>query len=153
MREALASAINAFMTVSPMISIAGLGDLTDEQLNIRFQQGKTKERVIIPIGDVLKSALDSCRPEKAEGTILRNSRGAPWTGDGFRTSWGRATTRAGLDDADLRSLIDPTSNSIATGKLLRRQTLHVRMASDAPTLDQPAHVPPGHARTSMICWL
>lgn len=70
--------------------------------HIRFQQGKTKERVIIPIGDVLKDALDSCRPEKAEGTILRNSRGDPWTGDGFRSSWAKATTRAGLDDADLR---------------------------------------------------
>lgn len=70
--------------------------------HIRFQQGKTKARVIIPIGDVLKSALDSCRPEKADGTILRNSRGVSWTGDGFRTSWGKATTRAGLDDADLR---------------------------------------------------
>lgn len=70
--------------------------------HIRFQQGKTKERVIIPIGDVLKAALDSCRPEKPEGTILRNSRGAAWTGDGFRSSWAKATTRAGLDDADLR---------------------------------------------------
>lgn len=70
--------------------------------HIRFQQGKTKQRVIIPVGDVLKSTLDSCRPEKADGTILRNSRGAAWTGDGFRTSWGKATTRAGLDDADLR---------------------------------------------------
>jgi integrase len=70
--------------------------------HIRFQQGKTKQRVIIPVGDVLKSTLDSCRPEKADGTILRNSRGDPWTGDGFRTSWGKATSRAGLDDADLR---------------------------------------------------
>jgi integrase len=70
--------------------------------HIRFQQGKTKARVIIPVGSVLKEALDARRPEKADGTILRNSYGKPWTSDGLRSSWGMATTKADLDDADLR---------------------------------------------------
>jgi integrase len=70
--------------------------------HIRIRQGKTKARVVIPVGATLKLALDARRPKKAGGVILRNTRGDPWTGDGFRTSWGKASTRAGLDDADLR---------------------------------------------------
>lgn len=69
---------------------------------IRLRQGKTKARVIIPVGSVLKAALDARRPEKPEGAILRNSRGAAWTGDGFRASWGKAVDKAELGDLDLR---------------------------------------------------
>lgn len=67
--------------------------------HIRIRQGKTKARVVIPVGAILKAELDARR---GEGTVLKNTRGEAWTGDGFRTSWGKASTRAGLDDADLR---------------------------------------------------
>jgi integrase len=69
--------------------------------HIRLRQGKRKARVLIPIGGPLKAALDARRPEKAEGPILRNTFGEPWTGDGFRASWGKAFDRAKLGDADL----------------------------------------------------
>lgn len=69
--------------------------------HIRLKQGKTKARVTIPVKGILKQALDARRPEKADGQILRNTRGEPWTEDGFRTSWGKACTRAGIDDAGL----------------------------------------------------
>jgi integrase len=69
--------------------------------HIRLRQGKRKKRVLIPIGGPLKTALDARRPEKAEGPILRNTFGEPWTSDGFRASWGKAFDRAKLGDADL----------------------------------------------------
>ncbi|WP_456679630.1 MULTISPECIES: hypothetical protein [unclassified Bradyrhizobium] len=45
--------------------------------------------------------LDARRPEKAEGTIQRNTFGEAWTSDGFRTAWGKAFDRAKLADADM----------------------------------------------------
>ncbi len=69
--------------------------------HIRLRQGKTRSRVVIPVGAPLKAALDARRPEKPEGAILRNTFGDPWTSDGFRTSWGKAFERAGLGDVDL----------------------------------------------------
>jgi integrase len=70
------------------------------KIRLRQRKGK-KKRVAIPIGAPLKAALDGWRPEKAEGPILRNTFGKPWTADGFKTSWGKAFDRAGLGDEDL----------------------------------------------------
>ena len=65
------------------------------------RHGKKKKRIVIPVGAPLKTALDARRPEKPEGTILRNTFGKAWTGDGFRSSWSTAFDRAKLGDADL----------------------------------------------------
>ncbi|WP_245311305.1 tyrosine-type recombinase/integrase [Bradyrhizobium pachyrhizi] len=64
--------------------------------HIRLRQGKRNARVAIPVGlcPALKAELDARRPAKPEGAILRNTRGEKWTGDGFRTSWGKAWDRA-----------------------------------------------------------
>ena len=77
--------------------------------HIRLQLGKRKKgkprnRVVIPVGMPLKLALDARRPEKAEGPILRNTFGEPWTSDGFRTSWGKAFDRAKLDNLHFHDL-------------------------------------------------
>src|SRR5450759_71204 len=59
--------------------------------HIRLRQGKTGKRVTIPVGAPLKAALDAAKAaRKATTTILANTRGEPWTHDGFRTSWGKA---------------------------------------------------------------
>jgi len=65
------------------------------------RHGKKKKRIVIPVGAPLKTVLDARRPEKAEGPILRNTFGEPWTSDGFRASWGKAFDRAKLGDSDL----------------------------------------------------
>jgi integrase len=57
--------------------------------HIRLQQGKRrkgepKKRVVIPVGPALKAALDARRSEGADGPILLNTFGDPWTSDGFR---------------------------------------------------------------------
>jgi integrase len=69
--------------------------------HIRLRQGKTKKRVVIPVGTPLKSALDARKPTKADGAILLNTFGKQWTGDGFRASWGKACDKAKLSDAGL----------------------------------------------------
>jgi hypothetical protein len=72
---------------------------------IRLKQGKGKKRVVIPVGAPLKTALDSRRPEKAEGAILRNTFGEPWTSDGFRT---RGTRRSGVPVSATRTCTSMT---------------------------------------------
>ncbi len=70
-----------------------------DDTHIRLRQGKTGKRVTIPVGVPLKAALDAAKAaRKATTTILANTRGKPWTEDGFRTSWGKAFHKAGLVD-------------------------------------------------------
>jgi integrase len=61
---------------------------------LRVRQGKTGARVAVPIASAVRTMLDAM-PKKAI-TILTNTRGKPWTSDGFRTSWGKACTLAGI---------------------------------------------------------
>jgi integrase len=66
---------------------------------IRLRQGKTGKRVTITVGAPLKTALDAAvAAGRQTTTILSNTRGKPWTEDGFRTSWGKAFDRSGLSD-------------------------------------------------------
>jgi integrase len=76
---------------------------------IRLRQTKARggkgKRVTIPVGDPLKSALDVALKEKRSAvTILTNSRGLPWTEDGFRTSWGKAFDKTNLEDLHFHDL-------------------------------------------------
>lgn len=61
---------------------------------IRLRQGKTGARVEIPVGAPLKVVLDAT--PRTSPVILLNSEGRPWTGDGFRSSWGKACRAAGV---------------------------------------------------------
>jgi len=63
---------------------------------IRLRQRKTGVRVTIPVGSPLKLALDEAAQTRRSPVILLNSRGVPWTSDGFRTSWGKACAAAGI---------------------------------------------------------
>jgi integrase len=71
--------------------------------HIRLRQSKGRKRVTIPVGTPLKLALDAAKAELKSSdakaiTMLVNSRGKPWTEDGFRASWGTAFSKAGLTD-------------------------------------------------------
>ncbi|MDV2987415.1 UNVERIFIED_CONTAM: site-specific integrase [Methylobacteriaceae bacterium AG10] len=61
---------------------------------IRLVQGKTGARVVVPVGAPLKARLDVA--PRLSPVILLNSEGRPWTGDGFRSSWGKACRAAGI---------------------------------------------------------
>lgn len=64
---------------------------------IRLRQSKTGTRVTIPVGAPLRAALDAERAKKRGAVILLNSEGDPWTADGFRSSWGKACDKAGIE--------------------------------------------------------
>lgn len=64
---------------------------------LRVRQGKTKARVAVPIATPIRTMLDEMRTRMGNSlTILTNTRGKPWTGDGFRTSWAKACKKAGI---------------------------------------------------------
>ncbi|WP_346772368.1 tyrosine-type recombinase/integrase [Chelativorans sp. AA-79] len=76
---------------------------------LRVRQGKTGARVTVPVGEPLRVLLNAAMAERAKknpkvvdmrgkdaSTILVNTRGRPWTEDGFRASWSAAYKKAGL---------------------------------------------------------
>ena len=66
-------------------------------IHLRLRQSKGKKRVTIPVGLPLKAALDSTKGAgRLATTILTNTRGRPWTEDGFRASWRKTFERSGL---------------------------------------------------------
>ncbi|WP_230531129.1 tyrosine-type recombinase/integrase [Microvirga roseola] len=69
---------------------------------IRLRQGKTGKRVTIPVGEPLKKALDAERRRGA--LILLNSDGDRWTEDGFRSSWGKACKKTGVEEVTFHDL-------------------------------------------------
>jgi integrase len=116
-----------------------------------IRRGARPVRVVIPVGAPLKAALDAM-PKKSP-IILLNSDHRPWTPDGFRASWGKACSKAGVTGVtfnDLRgtavtrlALIGCTEAQIAsiTGHTLR----DVRSILDAHYL----HRDPELARTAI----
>ncbi|MFG1331234.1 tyrosine-type recombinase/integrase [Xanthobacter autotrophicus] len=72
---------------------------------ISLRQAKTRARVVVPTGAPLRRMLDAMKERRGPAiTILTNSRGEPWTQDGFRTSWGKAAAKAGLGDLHFHDL-------------------------------------------------
>jgi integrase len=70
--------------------------------HIRFQQSKTGRRMVMPAGAPLKALLD--QSERRGPLILTNTMGRPWTADGFRSSWGKFSDRAGIIDLTFHDL-------------------------------------------------
>jgi integrase len=62
---------------------------------ISIVASKNRQRVDIPIYAELRELLDSI-PKKAT-TMLTNSRGRPWSANGWSTAWNRAKSAAGID--------------------------------------------------------
>lgn len=89
---------------------------------IRLRQSKTGARVAIPVGAPLKAALDATK--RRSPIMLVNKDGKPWTPDGFRVSWRKACTKAGVTGVtfnDLRgtavtrlALVEATEAEIVT---------------------------------------
>jgi integrase len=69
---------------------------------IRLRQSKGGRRVAMPAGAPLRTLLDAT--SRRGPVILTNTLGRPWTSDGFRTSWGKACERAGIDGLTFHDL-------------------------------------------------
>jgi integrase len=70
---------------------------------ITLKQHKTGRRVAIPVLSADLRAVLNVMP-RVSPMMLTNSRGTPWTSDGFRTSWGKAAKQAGIVDLTFHDL-------------------------------------------------
>jgi len=69
---------------------------------ISLRQSKTGAWVSVPCTTELRTALETA-PRRST-LILTNSRGKPWTSDGFRTSWHKASRAAGIEGLTFNDL-------------------------------------------------
>lgn len=79
--------------------------------HLKFPQSKSDGaiKVRVMLNDELRSILDEMKAEREESKIVTarictNSRGRPWTPDGFKTSWGKLTTKAGITGVTFHDL-------------------------------------------------
>lgn len=71
-------------------------------IRLKLRQGKTGSYVQVLVSGELREIMDAL-PRSAV-TILTNSRGKPWTSDGFKTSWGKAVKQAGISGKTFHDL-------------------------------------------------
>jgi integrase len=72
---------------------------------LRLKQSKGRARVPVPLGGICRDMLEAMKAERKQAvTILTNSKGKPWTSDGFRTSWDKAVRKAGITDLHFHDL-------------------------------------------------
>jgi hypothetical protein len=64
--------------------------------HLRLRQSKTGRFVVVPVASPLKSVLDGA--DRVSTQVLTNTRGCPWTCDGFRTSWAKTCMKVMLPD-------------------------------------------------------
>ena len=60
----------------------------------RLTRGKTGQAIVVRAGEPLRELLSGTKPSGPR--ILTNTRGTPWTSDGFRASWRKLCKRAGV---------------------------------------------------------
>ncbi|MEM7619517.1 MAG: tyrosine-type recombinase/integrase [Pseudomonadota bacterium] len=73
-----------------------------DDFGLSVTQSKTGRKVYVPCTKTLKTTLDNL--PKQTVTILSNSRKKPWTTDGLRTSWHKASKKAGIKDLTFHDL-------------------------------------------------
>jgi integrase len=69
---------------------------------ITLTQSKTGARVVVKAGGPLRDMLDAMPRECP--VILTSTDKMPWTGDGFRSSWGRGVARLGIEGVTFHDL-------------------------------------------------
>jgi integrase len=99
-------------------------------------RGKTKEEVAIPIGPTLQAALDAA-PAHDAVTILANSKGKPWTYNGFSTVWHRF--KKGLEkDGLIEAGLTPKGLRHTVATTLREAGIEERQIADLLGQKTPA---------------
>ena len=68
--------------------------IKEHHIEVWTQKSGRRTLVEIPLYDELRAFL--FRSNRREGHVLLNSRGKPWTGDGFGTAWRKARLASGI---------------------------------------------------------
>jgi integrase len=79
---------------------------------IRLRQAKGGRPIVVPVGAPLKAGLDAAA--KRSPIILTTKDGKPWTPDGFRASWAKASKRAGIVGLTFHDLRGTAVTRLAT---------------------------------------
>lgn len=93
----------ALLTGQRQGDLLGLSWKDYDGIHLFFKQSKTGKRVKVRVHSRLKAMLDPLPKDKLR--ILLNSRGRPWSKDGFKTSWGKECAKlkiTGVTFHDLR---------------------------------------------------
>ncbi len=80
-----------------------------DQTHIKIKQNKTGKNVRIKISNELREMLDTLKRDQISNNklsthALTNTRGMPWTSDGFQSSWGKAIKKVGIEDLQYNDL-------------------------------------------------
>ena len=102
---------------------------------LQFDQSKTEKRLKVKVHSRLKVMLDALPKDKLR--ICLNSRGRPWTKDGFKTSWGKECARLGIEGVTFHDL---------------RGTFITERAREGSTAEQVAKIS-GHSIAEVKCVL
>lgn len=68
----------------------------------KSKPGKPKKRVRVKVSSKLKAMIDALPTDTLR--IMTNSRGRPWTKDGFKTSWGKECAKLGIEGVTFHDL-------------------------------------------------
>lgn len=68
----------------------------------KSKPGQPKKRVRVKVSSKLKAMIDALPRDKIR--IMNNSRGRPWTKDGFKTSWGKECARLHIEGVTFHDL-------------------------------------------------
>jgi integrase len=70
--------------------------------HLRVRQSKTGAKVKVRVSNTLRAMLDPLPRDALR--ICLNSRGRPWTKDGFKTTWGKELARLGIEGVTFHDL-------------------------------------------------
>ena len=95
----------------------------DDAIAITTGKSKHRKEAIIPLYDGLRDVL--ARIPKRATTVLTNSKGLPWTEDGFGTMFNYAKTHAGIGDLHFHDLRGTAATRFYVAGLPERVTAEI----------------------------
>jgi integrase len=135
-REVLDSELQAIRAAAPasLVQMIDLALLTGQRIGdliklrwqdvtpegIRFEQGKTKERLLVEWSPALQAAM----PPKGVGFVLKTRTGSGYRYAGIRSAWVRVCQKCGIEDLHIHDLRGRAGvDSLLAGNMAAAQAL------------------------------